>query len=332
MRFSQTAVNEPGKLRDHGFDNIRFILILCVVFSHLLEVCAPFYGHLRLYCYIYSFHMPVFIFLFGYFARYEPGRILFGWVIPYLLFQTVYILFSNYVLGVEKAFQYTTPHWILWYLLVCIFYQLLIPVYQTKSPRRAVAALVALFAISLLIGYEKKVEYHMALSRFFVFQPWFVMGFYARQFGLGRLFEKFRWPCLLLIPLAVVVSIYGIRQLGIIDTMLYETSPYKDLDYHPGIRAYHFLMALCWLGVFLLVFKPLLRKKLPVITTLGENTLPVFLLHGFFTRSAELYAPNHISTPFRVFMVALVLVIVLGNPLFGRAFRFLFSGKWCKTE
>ncbi|MBQ1954388.1 MAG: acyltransferase family protein, partial [Clostridia bacterium] len=51
--------------RDYSLDNIRFILIFSVVFAHFLEVCAPFEGDWKIYKFIYSFHMPVFIFLFG---------------------------------------------------------------------------------------------------------------------------------------------------------------------------------------------------------------------------------------------------------------------------
>lgn len=319
---------EVPSARDHGFDNIRCILVLCVVFSHLLEICTPFFGHLRIYCFVYSFHMPAFLFLFGYFARYRPRRILFGWVLPYVLFQTVYILFSRVVLGMETAFQYTTPYWLLWYLLVCSFYQVLLPMYEKDSPKKAAISLCVIFVISLLVGYEKKVEYHMALSRFFVFQPWFVLGYYVRKFWSEKLFDGWsRWR-LLLVPVAVCVSLYGIKYLGIIDTMLYGTSPYEVLGYTPGIRAYNALMALSWICVFLLVIKPLMNRKLPLITALGENTLPVFLLHGFIVKAIPVYFPNLLSSPVRVIGVACGIVLVLGNPIFGKCFRYLFSDRW----
>ena len=111
---------------DYGFDNIRGILIACVVFGHMLEVCAPFPYHNTIYRIIYSFHMPVFVFVTGYFSRLSRRKLLFNWVSPYLVFQTVYIVVEQ-LLGKNIRMQYSTPYWHLWFLLVCIGYQLLIP-------------------------------------------------------------------------------------------------------------------------------------------------------------------------------------------------------------
>ena len=58
------AGNGQAAERDYQFDNIRLLLIFFVVFGHLLESFAI--GSL-LYRFIYSFHMPVFIFINGYF-------------------------------------------------------------------------------------------------------------------------------------------------------------------------------------------------------------------------------------------------------------------------
>ena len=56
------------KERDYGFDNSKLILIILVVFAHLLEISTKNYGaKCDIYRVIYSFHMPAFVFLTGYF-------------------------------------------------------------------------------------------------------------------------------------------------------------------------------------------------------------------------------------------------------------------------
>ena len=50
--------------RNYRIDNIRFILIFLVVFGHLLGIMTGSKADL-LYRFIYSFHMPVFIFITG---------------------------------------------------------------------------------------------------------------------------------------------------------------------------------------------------------------------------------------------------------------------------
>lgn len=51
-------------------DNLKCFLILCVVIGHMLELVYAGGG----YRIIYSFHMPAFIFVSGYFARFRKKR------------------------------------------------------------------------------------------------------------------------------------------------------------------------------------------------------------------------------------------------------------------
>ena len=57
------------KERDTYFDNLKFILILLVVVGHLIEPFNDEAAMGAIYRFIYSFHMPLFIFAAGYFAK-----------------------------------------------------------------------------------------------------------------------------------------------------------------------------------------------------------------------------------------------------------------------
>ena len=54
------------KVREYKFDNLKILLILLVVLGHIIE---PFYKLNTLYLIIYAFHMPVFVYISGYFAK-----------------------------------------------------------------------------------------------------------------------------------------------------------------------------------------------------------------------------------------------------------------------
>ena len=41
-------------------------------------------------------------------------------IYPYLVFQTLYVIFANQVLEKDADMQYTTPYWLLWYLFAII--------------------------------------------------------------------------------------------------------------------------------------------------------------------------------------------------------------------
>lgn len=181
----KTSIHSENIHRKYGYDNLRCFLIACVVLGHLLEIAAPFKGSGFMYRLIYSFHMPAFIFLFGYFARYNAEKIVFSWIFPYVLFQTLYSLFSCWISGSQFVLQFTTPYWLLWYMLCCIFYQLLIPLYTADSTKKQIATLTSVVILAILVGHDSSVGYYMTLSRFFVFQPWFVLGLYLRNIEIN---------------------------------------------------------------------------------------------------------------------------------------------------
>lgn len=165
--------------RNYQIENLKIILIFCVIFGHLLETLEGGYG---LYKIIYSFHMPMFLFLNGWLAprNYASKKTMFKLVYPYVLFQVLYQLFHAYVINEgseEFCVQFSTPYWLLWYLLSLIFYYLLIPAIATESRKYAVAALVGTVILALVIGFDNTIGYYMSLSRTFVFLPFFVFGY-----------------------------------------------------------------------------------------------------------------------------------------------------------
>lgn len=77
-----------NKNRDYFFDNIKGILILLVVFGHAIK---PFMDANEiaklLYCFIYFFHMPLFVFISGYFSKKQDIFKVINLFSTYLLWQ-----------------------------------------------------------------------------------------------------------------------------------------------------------------------------------------------------------------------------------------------------
>ena len=306
--------------RDYSLDNVRFVLILSVVFAHLLEVCAPFKGSWLIYKFIYSFHMPTFIFLFGYNVKYSPKKIVYRWCIPYVIFQGGYILFSKFILNANIAFQFTTPYWILWYMLVCIYYQLLLPLFDTDDKKKQIVTILCAFIISVFIGFEKNVGYYMSLSRFFVFQPWFLLGYYCKKNNLlewlslkpqRRFFILFGSVAII----AILSSFVGVIPNG----LLYGSYPYSSCEGTLWMRGMASIMSFSVILFLCVGIRPYLSRKLFLITNIGQNTWPIFLLHGFVIKAAPVYFPYLVSSHWCVILLSCVLVILLGNKLCNKA-------------
>lgn len=59
------------KERDYLFDNIKGLLIFLVVFGHLISYSSfkKIHSIDFIYLSIYIFHMPIFVFISGYFSK-----------------------------------------------------------------------------------------------------------------------------------------------------------------------------------------------------------------------------------------------------------------------
>ena len=54
--------------RNYKYDNLKALLIFLVVFGHVLESVPGEYRRI-IYLAIYTFHMPMFIYISGYFSK-----------------------------------------------------------------------------------------------------------------------------------------------------------------------------------------------------------------------------------------------------------------------
>lgn len=317
--------------RDYALDNLRFALIFSVVFAHLLEICTPSAGKDLLYQGIYAFHMPAFLFLFGYNARFSAKRIVFRWLVPYAVFQTLYTCFRILVLKDGAAFQYAIPYWILWYMLVCVYYQALLPVYDKVKGRGQVFVISGAFVLSLLVGYVDFVGYPLSLSRFFVFLPWFLLGHSLRKSDCA-LPEKARIPASLLSICVIILSVPFLMHENIPDDLLYASSAYSVSGGTVWMRLAVSLIALSWICFLFFVLKPRLNRKIPLLTSIGQNTWPIFLLHGFIVKALPVVFPEFVFLPRHALVICCAVLVMLGNRVCSKAIYygcFLWMERFC---
>ncbi|OEH93257.1 acyltransferase family protein [Bacillus solimangrovi] len=305
--------------REAYYDNARFLLITLVVFGHLL---TPFVGESQigstLYRFIYTFHMPAFILLAGFFAKgfHKEGylkKIFFKLLIPYFIFQIVYSLY--YVLMNYKGsltIDFFLPQWSLWFLLSLFFWNALLFVITKLQPKWA---LTVSLTISLLIGYVDFVGQYLSLSRTFVFLPIFLIGFYMKK-------EHFVWmkqPTVQIVSasilLTTLISFFYLPQFNtdwLLGSMSYEQ---LDVGVMGGLYRFGWYM-LTLINMF--SFLSLVPTKKFYFTDFGARTLYVYLLHGFIIQYARNEKVLHLENGFDLIILAALsigLTIVLSSKL-----------------
>lgn len=316
--------------RNYQIENLKYILIFCVVFGHLLEFMG---GGYNLYKIIYSFHMPIFIFINGWLApqEYASKRIIFKLIYPYGFFQIVYQLFVAYVINEGKeefSVQFGMPCWLLWYLLTLIFYYLFIPMIVTESRKYARVILGGTILLAIVIGFDNSVGYYMSLSRTFVFLPFFVCGYYVGH-GVFRINDVIQS-----VKRKKIVKLIAIILIFIICSIMFRqnlnsSSLYGSLSYDQGEFLWHvrlemIVVAFAWIGIFMTL--------VPDGKILGRlDTFPIYVMHGFVVLYLKKHNPFLYTLPVNMLIASLICIMIMmlfGNKYISRMTKFFFRGEW----
>ncbi|WP_181249446.1 acyltransferase family protein [Listeria seeligeri] len=312
---------ETVQKRESYFDNAKFILIFLVVFGHFLQTFIAEYASVRvLYIYIYTFHMPAFILISGFFAKSfsKPGylkKMMKKLILPYAFFQLIYSVFYYFLLNKDNlSIKFLDPEWSLWFLLSLFFWNLMLLIFAKLKPWKSVT--LALF-IGLVAGYFDAIGGYLSLSRTLVFFPFFLVGFFLTK----ELFYFLKTHFVTIISgiFIVLLLVFIALNPNLNDKWFLGSKPYgnfvevKSLGLF--IRFLIYFISFCSIAAF---FSFVPRKRL-FFTNWGENTLYVYLLHGFFIKffreGSQLDFQYTPSTFLMLFVATFALTALLSSRL-----------------
>ncbi|UEX89514.1 acyltransferase family protein [Staphylococcus ratti] len=270
--------------RDAFFDNARAVLIFLVVFGHLIQPYNSTHPAINaLYLTIYSFHMPAFLFISGYFAKNvgqsgyieKVGKKLLG---PYLIFFAFFSLYyfitgKNSSIGLDPF----DPVFALWFLLTLFFFNIIIVVIRNYNP---IYVLPIAILIAILAGFSSNIDSYLSWSRTLVFFPIFYIGYILSE-NFSRVIRIKTFAPLSLVVLVVFFIIYYVHPID--SSWLLGSSPYTHTD---GWNV--LLSPLKRLILYLIIFSTmfaflnLIPEKQYKWTYIGSRTMYVYLLHGLF--------------------------------------------------
>lgn len=307
--------------RDAFFDNAKLLLIFFVVFGHMIQ---PFIGESNaihtLYMWVYTFSMPAFIFLAGFFAK-GSGNMAYilqltkKLLFPYLIFQ---VLYSGYYFMIGKATWQKSlfePHWSLWFLVSLFSWHILLFLFKEIRPLYSIS--LAVF-IGIMIGYISDIGNVFSLSRTFAFFPFFLVGFWTNKDVLMKIKQNSVKVASVMMMLFVAVVLYMSPDINA--GWLLNSRSYVDL----GVPAFGGLVRMLvytvstMMAIGVLAFVPSSENRL---SHLGTRTLYVYLLHGFFIqffREANLFEVTHPIQLIGLAVISALIVFVLSSkPVLG---------------
>ncbi|MGW8381137.1 acyltransferase family protein [Streptomyces sp. ODS28] len=282
---SQPAGGSAG--RDPFFDNSKYLLVVLVAVGHGL---GPIAGDMRavtaVYMVIYSFHMPVFVLMCGYFSRSFTGRpdqirkLISGVLVPYVIFYVLYQAVYKIAWGREFKTTLLTPDYLLWFMVALFIWRITAPLW--RSVRWPVAIAIGLSILSGVVnaGYE------LSLSRVLTFLPWFVLGLKLRREHFRALRARIPKRYAFLTMVLALAGSWAVAPYVTSNWLLMQ----MDND-TLGVSAPVYIgMRIALFGVsavLSLAFLALIpRRELP-ITALGAATMFPYLLHGLALKTFE---------------------------------------------
>lgn len=270
--------------RDGRMDNLKGILIIMVVLGHMTELLLATGEGGIVYRLIYAFHMPAFIFISGYFAKFDLKKILGNMLWPYLIFQLLYTLYDRLILLNDAHFSLIRPYWIMWYIFAMMVWSLLLPLFTHWKSRNIRAALFAItVVISLVSGFTDKIGLDFSLERICVYLPFFVLGSYFSDMDLNGFCQRHIKIISMTAAVAfgAVVAAIVVHYSEFSYVWLYENAPYDVSNEPVHIRALHLLFAFVFIA-YMILLTP--HRPIRLLSTVGQRTMPIYLLHGFIIR------------------------------------------------
>ena len=205
-----------AKVRDPFLDGIKFLLIFLVILGHI-----PF-SSLGLHQVIYSFYMPLFVFLSGYFSKPQEPHKLFSSCFRlfriFLVFDILHIIIQYFIEGKPLTINYLIyPQFALWYLLCLIYWRIAIsfkPLSEIKGWHLLIIAIISIAAGFIPVNSE------FSYQRAFAFFPFFVIGYYFKQNQLMVIMRSKKIWLTIVSIIIIVFCLYYTRKIPQYVTLL----------------------------------------------------------------------------------------------------------------
>lgn len=322
------------------WDNLKFLLIIFVVIGHYTQQFRADNETLqRIYVFIYSFHMPIFIFVTGLFSKKAVDEKNIKKALPYLtcFFATTLILFiTRALLGWAPVFELFSPSGISWYLMSMFFMFLITMIIKDYKPQY-------IFVLSLIIGVmcgfvQTENPDFFTWMRTLTFYPFFCLGYISDREKIEKATNKIS---IKITAVIFFVSIYLLiyfypKQANKISRLNTARHTYSELGrFAPyGWELRLLTYAISFAAIFLLI-SLIPRKRIKGFTSLGERTLGIYMFHYVIIYTAVYVlkiqnifkSTSDIGFAYFIILIAILTAYICSNKGFNYIAQKLFSVK-----
>lgn len=286
MKQKQSQSSQAMPSRMPKWDNLKGLLILLVVIGHFIQDGAQeqkLQIFRILFPAIYSFHIPLFIFITGLFykrsrnEKLKTDRIWY-YLVLYILMKALLLLVKRVLTG-EGSFRLLTEDGTPWYMFAMAVYLWLGYLVRYRKPQ---LILPMALMLGILAGYDKSIGDYLVLSRILVFAPFFFLGYYLEPEKLTGKMERTSCKVIAAVVLGLLVlyCIVYVEDAYTYRSLMTGRNAYASCTKIPDCSGWNRLLLY---GVTLLaggaVAVCMPNRSLPLLTTIGQRSLAVYFWH-----------------------------------------------------
>lgn len=262
------------------WDNLKFILITLVVAGHFADQLTDYSSiYSSIYLFIYAFHMPLFIFISGYFHsdRNTTKKVLFYTSLGFL-YKIVSFLIDRLNGDSQYIFNLLADSGLAWFMFVLAIYTFALSLLKDQNKK---FILIGSIILACFAGYDKSIGDFLYLSRAIIFFPFYILGTMMKSFDILEF--KRKYPLLKVFALLIFMT-WGILCITKVDTlyglryMFSGRQPFPDgiISFGPIVRLACYIISAV-LGISLILLTT--SKKIKWISDFGKNTINVYFWH-----------------------------------------------------
>lgn len=321
--------------REHWADIAKFIAIFLMVWAHIgVEY--------NIKCFIHVFHMPLFFFISGYFAKENNELFLITFrknlrtlIIPYFCFSFFAIVYcwiypyrhpelypgiksiQDFFIAIAKgtifmddsvSYRYFMPNFALWFLIALFIDKILFWFLNKLFFDKKYKDLIWLGSIVLALivfPHLSKIKYYSIDSAVMGFSL-YVTGFLVKKYNL---YNRIKSKSLIVLGITLLYTLFIAPKNGII-----------DVDGGAFGRNVLWFYVNAIIGILMVIaFSTLIIKYFNVEKTfcfLGENTLIILGIHGFLIAVLKvIFAVAGIQLVYYTTFLMATMVILLSIPI-----------------
>ena len=291
------------KQRIYKYDNVKALLIFLVVIGHMTTDYVSDSSLVRwTTLWIYSFHMPAFIFISGLVHKHYitgekaslgiKGETRMRWDKVWGFFLCgyglkIFLQFTRTLMGQNPLWHWIAEPGIPWYLFVMAEYEMLFYfMRKIDSKAKPWMMITGAFALSAAVGYFPFIGDTFCLSRMINFLPIYMLGYYMDMKTFPAMVDKAKYRAVSLIVVFISLAVCCFGPWGLYSWRKWFTGrrSYEFLaDFFPGTFQWAWLIRLgVWavaIAVSLAVIILIPDRDMGYVTTIGSRTLNIYFWH-----------------------------------------------------